>query len=228
MALGSTWGAPRSYRFLRRLDLEPGAGQRLAPTSFARTLRASASREYRLHAGFVNLRPGLLGRAPGRGGRRDQPLGGDAPLVPWRRLRPPGPAPDRRGGRRPTGCAEMTKRAVPKAQPHRDPDFPTPDPKRDYFEWLRTNRVRLGLRGPVSPLLRDRAEFAWRDLSLRAHVALRIVPGLSGSGWWEGKARPPAPAPAKPHAAAGASCDRPGRSSRAAAPTCAAKGSERA
>ena len=193
-------GAAARHGLLRRLDLEPGvvgARPRRRPQGRfgPRLLRVPAPRRLR------QLRPGLLGCARGGGGRRDQPLGGDgapgcsAPATTARSRAGSPRRPESRGTRSGT-----TKRAVPKAQPHRDPDFLMPEPKRAYFEWLRAKRERLGLRGPVSPL-RDRAEFRSRDLALRAHVALRVVPRSQGQRVVEGQARPPAPAPAKPHPA---------------------------
>ena len=138
--------------------------------------------EYRLHAGFVNCAPAFW--AARQVGEVVE-IGRSEEMSPWVL----GAGYDRPIPRRiaedagvPRDAFGKTKRAVPKAQPHRDPDFLMPEPKRAYFEWLRARRERLSLRGPVSPL-RDRAEFALRDLALRTHVALRVVPGLQGSKW---------------------------------------------
>jgi hypothetical protein len=162
--------------------------------------------EYRLHAGFVNCAPAFWAArqvADVVGISRSDEMsrwvlgaGYDRP-VPRRIAEEAGV---------PRGAFGHTKRAVPKAQPHRDPDFLMPEPKRDYFEWLRSKRAGLGLRGPVSPLL-DRAAFRSRELGLRAHVALRVVPGLSGTGWWKARRdslrqRHRSPTPLRSHAVA--------------------------
>ena len=142
--------------------------------------------EYRLHAGFANCAPAFWAAREVADvvaiSRSDE-------MEPWtlrqgydrpvpRRIAEEAGAPRRAFGN--------AKRAVPKAQPHRDPSFLMPEPKRDYFAWLGSNRERLGLRAPVSPI-RDSAEFHARDVALRSHVALRAVPGLGGSGWWKSR-----------------------------------------
>jgi hypothetical protein len=142
--------------------------------------------EYRLHAGFANCAPAFWAArevADVVAISRSQEMeawtlgrGYDRP-VPRRMAEEAGAPRDVFGN---------AKRAVPKAQPHRDPDFLMPEPKRAYFAWLGSNRERLGLRSPVSPI-RDSVEFHARDVALRSHVALRAVPGLGSSGWWESR-----------------------------------------
>ena len=162
--------------------------------------------EYRLHAGFVNCAPAFWAA---RQVSEVVGISRSEEMSPWKL----GSGYERPIPRRiaeeagvPRDAFGTTKRAVPKAQPHRDPAFLMPEPKLAYFEWLRTNRVRLNLRGPVSPL-RDRTEFASRDLALRAHVGLRVVPGLKGTGWWKARRdrlrrRRRSPTPLRGHAVA--------------------------
>jgi hypothetical protein len=162
--------------------------------------------EYRLHAEFVNCAPAFWAA---REVADVVALNRSAEMKPWTL----GLGYDRPVPRRIAEAAGVpreafghAKRGVPKAQPHRDPDFLTPEAKRNYFEWLRSKRAPLGLRGPVSPF-RDRAEFGWRDLTLRAHVAARVVPGLSGTGWWKARRerlrqRRRSPTPLRSHATA--------------------------
>ncbi len=162
--------------------------------------------EYRLHAGFVTCAPAFWAA---RQVAEVVEIGRSEEMSPWAL----GAGYDRPIPRRiaedagvPRNVFGKTKRAVPKAQPHRDPDFLMPKPKQDYFEWLRSRREALGLRGPVSPS-RDRAEFRSRDLALRAHVALRVVPGLPDSEWWKARRdrlrqRHRRPTPLRSHAVA--------------------------
>ena len=162
--------------------------------------------EYRLHAGFANCPPAFWAA---REVADIVAISRSAEMEPWML----GRGYDRPVPRRiaeeagvPREAFGHAKRGVPKAQPHRDPAFFAPEAKRDYFDWLRGNRERLGIRGPVSSA-RDRAEFGWRDLTLRAHVALRFVPGFGGSGWWKARRdrlrqRRRSPTPLRHHAMA--------------------------
>ena len=140
--------------------------------------------EYRLHAGFVNCAPAFWAARqvadvvaiansaemePCTLGR-----GYDRP-IPRRIIEEAGV---------PREAFGHQKRGVPKAQPHRDPEFLTPEAKRDYFAWLREHRERLGLRRPVSSA-RDLLEFSWRNLALRAHVVAGRSPQLRRSKTWQ-------------------------------------------
>ena len=162
--------------------------------------------EYRLHAGFVNCAPAFwAAREVGqivaiansaemsawtKGGGYDRP-------VPRRILEDAGV---------PAAAFGQVKRAVPKAQPHRDSRFLMPPARRDYFEWLRENRKQVG--GPrfVSPAA-DRIAFARNDLGLRAHIALGRLPFVGQSRWWqerraELRGRRRRPTPLRRHAVA--------------------------
>lgn len=81
------------------------------------------------------------------------------------------------------------KRAVPKAQPHRDPDFLRPSSQRDYFDWLRGTEVAPGVPRPLVSARFDRLQFRWRELLLRAHVRLARVPGVAGTKAWRRRRR---------------------------------------
>ncbi|MDX6586507.1 MAG: hypothetical protein QOI31_980 [Solirubrobacterales bacterium] len=162
--------------------------------------------EYRLHAGFVNCAPAFWAA---RQVADVVAISRSAEMAPWML----GAGYDRPIPRRiaeeagvPRDAFGKTKRAVPKAQPHRDRRFLTPEASGDYFAWLRENRSEEGMPSVISPAL-DRAQFARRDISLRAHVALGRLPALRRSEWWkrrrkELRRRHRSPTPLRAHAVA--------------------------
>ena len=140
--------------------------------------------EYRLHAGFANCAPAFWAARQvadiAEIGRSDE-------MAPWRL----GHSYDRPIPRRileeagvPRRAFGTVKRAMPKAQPHRDRRFLTPEAKRDYFEWLRDNRSRLELPPVISPLV-DRGQFELRGLRLRTHVAIGGIGKIRRTAWWQ-------------------------------------------
>ena len=140
--------------------------------------------EYRLHAGFANCAPAFWAARQVADiveiSRSDE-------MAPWML----GQSYDRSIPRRiveesgvPRSAFGTEKRAMPKAQPHRDRRFLTPVAKTDYFAWLKENRKKLGLGRAVSNAS-DQATFARRGLSLRGHVALGRIPRVRQSSRWQ-------------------------------------------
>ncbi|HYH62152.1 MAG TPA: hypothetical protein VD766_09830 [Solirubrobacterales bacterium] len=162
--------------------------------------------EYRLHAGFVNCAPTFWAA---REVADVVSISRSAEMEPWRL----GRGYDRPVPRRiaeeagvPREAFGHAKRAVPKAQPHRDRRFLMPSSKRDYFQWLRANREEMGDPRFVSPAA-DGIAFVRNSLALRAHVAAGRFPGLQASHWWERrrielKKRRRRPTPLRRHAVA--------------------------
>lgn len=144
--------------------------------------------EYRLHAGFANCAPAFWA-APEVA--EVVAISQSDELEPWSL----GEGYDRPLPRRiaeeagaPRDAFGHHKRAVPKAQPHRDSRFLTPAAKRDYFAWLRAHRNEPGIPRVVSPAL-DRATHGWRDLIFRAHIASGNLRPLARTAIWKRRRR---------------------------------------